>query len=124
MGQTEKRQNGVGCLTMLLLAPVPFLLVGLVVAYVWFVVIPGNRDLTDHTGHAAGFVVEATKTGASKQLVTYSYEVAGRTYEDTLGVYEHTDVGDELEICYVPGDPRKHHVVDFSDLACGRDNPR
>ena len=125
MGETENRQEpGISWLTMLLLAPVPFVLVGLVAAFVWFVVFPKNRDLTDYTGHADGVVAKAVKTGANKQLITYTYEVEGRVYEDTLGVYENMFVGDRLEICYVPHDPAKDHVVDFSDLVCGRDNPR
>lgn len=122
--ENESRTTRVGCLTMLLMAPIPFVLVGLVVAFVWFVVIPKNRDLTDYTGHAEGVVVKAVKTSASKQLITYTYEVDSRTYEDTLGVTDDTHVGDRLEICYVPHDPAKDHVVDFSDLMCGRDNPR
>ncbi|MER6941489.1 hypothetical protein ABTX24_13995 [Nocardioides sp. NPDC127514] len=125
MGETENRQAPqVGCLTMLLLAPVPFVLFGLVVAFVWLVVIPNNRDLTNYTGHTEAVVTKAVKTGASKQLITYIYEVNGRVYEDTLGVYENTYIGDRLEICYVPDDPAEDHVVDFSDLVCGRDNPR
>ncbi|MEU6134300.1 hypothetical protein [Nocardioides sp. NPDC047086] len=126
MGQADEQTQtpGISCLTMLFLAPVPFVLVGLVVAFVWFVVIPKNRDLTDYTGRTEGVVAKAVKTGASKKLITYTYEVDGRTYKDTLGVYEHAYVGDQLEICYVPHDPAKDHVVDFSDLVCGRDNPR
>lgn len=124
MGTENRQEPRISWLTMLLLAPVPFVLVGLVVAFIWFVVFPKNRDLTDYTGHADGVVVEAVKTGANNQLITYTYQVDGRVYEDTLGVYEDTYVGDQLEICYVPHDPAKDHVVDYSDLVCGRDNPQ
>ncbi|MFJ2758772.1 DUF3592 domain-containing protein [Nocardioides sp. NPDC087217] len=117
------RSKGPGCLTFALFAPVPFIVFGLVVAYVWFVVTPNNRDLTDYTGHTTAIVTKVVETTGS-DIVHYRYEVGRQTYRDSTGTYDAAYPGDKLQVCYVPSKPKKHHVIDFSNLVCGRDNPR
>ena len=81
------------------------------------------RALRDHGRHVAGKIVgkdaDATNNHTDYSL-RYKYVVAGKAYLDKEDVeedqYDSTNVGDLIEITYMPGDPSNHHEGDVTDM--------